>query len=250
MPRARYLAGRAGRGRPRAPFGRSKGCSTAEDHSAAFAQGVVLPPRTHPQATFTNPIDRLRPKSSRTARDRRDDGHVLYHSGYSTILRESGRFGRADRRRGASSSSGWAAILCLPACRSRSWRSTAEPPGDSFVVNNPYQGGNPHVPDFVALTPGFFEGELIGFGVSIAHKTDVGGLVPGSSGAGAREIFHDGMLIPPVRYQTSAGINEIVEAVIRRTAHARVVLGDLRVSWCTHRRRTAGATLRRVFAEP
>ena len=49
---------------------------------------------------------------------------------------------------------------------------------------------------------------LIGFGVSLAHKSDIGGLVPGSSGAAAREIYHDGLLLPPVRFQTEAGIED------------------------------------------
>ena len=75
-------------------------------------------------------------------------------------------------------------------------------PGESFVSNDPYKCGSPHAPDFVAVTPAFHEGVLLGFGVSLAHKSDIGGLVPGSSGAAAREIYHDGLLLPPVRFQT------------------------------------------------
>ena len=81
----------------------------------------------------------------------------------------------------------------------------------------------------VAITPGFHDGALIGFGVSVAHKADIGGLVPGSSGAAAREIFHDGLLLPPVRFQTEAGIDEAVEAIIANNSRIpEVVLGDLR----------------------
>ena len=75
--------------------------------------------------------------------------------------------------------------------------------GDSFVCNDPYQAGNSHVPDMVVATPVFYQGQRIAFGVSVAHKADVGGLVPGSSGAASREIFHDGLRLPPVRYWTS-----------------------------------------------
>ena len=70
-------------------------------------------------------------------------------------------------------------------------------PGESFVSNDPYKCGSPHAPDFVAVTPAFHQGVLLGFGVSLAHKSDIGGLVPGSSGAAAREIYHDGLLLPP-----------------------------------------------------
>lgn len=162
--------------------------------------------------------------------------HALYHSGYSPILRESkdGTAGLCDADGRVVVVGGGLQYHSLPyelAVRAVLARYPRERlrPGDSFVVNDPYLAGNPHVPDFVAITPGFVGDELFCFGVSIAHKSDVGGLVPGSSGAGAREIYHDGMLIPPVRYQTADGINEIVEAVIRANSRTPdVMLGDLR----------------------
>ena len=84
-------------------------------------------------------------------------------------------------------------------------------------------------PDFVVATPAYFESELVAFGVSVAHKADVGGLVPGSSGAAAREIFHDGLLVPPVRMWSAEGVNAEVEAIIRNNSRApEMVLGDLR----------------------
>ena len=122
-------------------------------------------------------------------------------------------------------------------------------PGDSFVVNDPYLGGNPHAPDLIAITPAFAGERIVGFGVSIAHKADIGGIVPGSSGAAAREIYHDGLLLPPVRFQSAAGIEAAIEAIIRRNSRIPdVVLGDLRGQvGCT--RLGVGAarkTLRRV----
>ncbi len=53
--------------------------------------------------------------------------------------------------------------------------------------------------------------------------------MPGSSGAAAREIYHDGLLLPPVRFQTEAGIEESIEAIIANNSRvSEVVLGDLR----------------------
>jgi N-methylhydantoinase B len=162
--------------------------------------------------------------------------HALYHSGYSPILRESkdGTAGLTDRNGRVVIVGGGLQYHTLPyerAVRSVLARYPREGlrPGESFIGNDPYLVGNPHVPDMVAVTPAFADGALIGFGVSIAHKADVGGLVPGSSGAGAREIFHDGILIPPVRYQTNAGIDEIVEAIVRSNSRTPdIVLGDIR----------------------
>jgi N-methylhydantoinase B len=127
--------------------------------------------------------------------------YALYHSGYSPILRESkdGTAGITDAAGRVIMISGGlqyhftayqqtvqAVLARYPAENLR--------PGDSFVANDPYRCGSPHAPDFVALTPAFHGNVLIGFAVSLAHKSDIGGLVPGSSGAAAREIYHDGLL--------------------------------------------------------
>jgi N-methylhydantoinase B len=162
--------------------------------------------------------------------------YALYHSGYSPILRESkdGTAGITDAEGRVIMISGGlqyhftayqqtvqAVLARYPADRLR--------PGESFVANDPYHCGCPHAPDFVALTPAFHKGVLIGFGVSLAHKSDIGGLVPGSSGAAAREIYHDGLLLPPVRFQSDAGVEEAIEAIIANNSRvAEVVLGDLR----------------------
>lgn len=162
--------------------------------------------------------------------------HALYHSGYSPILRESkdGTAGLTDADGRVVVVSGGLQYHSLPYQKAVEGVIARYPreslaPGESFVVNDPYRGGNPHVPDFVAVTPAFHDGRVVGFGVSVAHKADVGGLVPGSSGAGSRSIYHDGMLIPPVRFQTAAGVDESVEAIIRNNSRIPdLVLGDLR----------------------
>ncbi|HUZ74435.1 MAG TPA: hydantoinase B/oxoprolinase family protein [Stellaceae bacterium] len=162
--------------------------------------------------------------------------HALYHSGYSPILRESkdGTAGLADAEGRVVIVGGGIQYhfmqyqLAVQAVLARYPKATLKP-GESFITNDPYKAGSSHVPDMVAITPGFHDGVLIGFGVSVAHKADVGGLVPGSSGAAAREIFHDGLLLPPVRFQTEAGIDEAVEAIIASNSRIpEVLLGDLR----------------------
>jgi N-methylhydantoinase B len=160
--------------------------------------------------------------------------YALYHSGYSPILRES-----KDGTAGLTDPEGRVVIISgglqyhftayQQAVQAVLARYPGLQPGASFITNDPYKGGSPHAPDFVAVTPAFHGGTLIGFGVSLAHKSDIGGLVPGSSGAAAREIYHDGLLLPPVRFQTDAGIEEAIEAIIANNSRvADVVLGDLR----------------------
>ncbi len=161
--------------------------------------------------------------------------HALYHTGYSPILREShdGTAGLTDADGRVVVVSGGLQYHSVPyyhAVQSMLKRfGEAMREGDSFIVNDPYRGGNPHVPDVVAVTPVFVGGRIIAFTVSVAHKSDLGGIVPGSSGAAAREIYHDGLLLPPVRYQTAEGISDMIEDIIRSNSRVPdVVIGDLR----------------------
>ena len=162
--------------------------------------------------------------------------HALFHSGYSPILRESqdGTAGLCDADGRVVMVGGglqYHSLLYSRAIESvRERYPLAEMrDGDSFISNDPYKAGNSHVPDVVVITPIFYRGEIIAFGASVAHKADVGGLVPGSSGAAAREIFHDGVLIPPVRYWTKDGVNREIDAILRNNSRIpEVVIGDLR----------------------
>ena len=161
--------------------------------------------------------------------------HALYHSGYSTILRESqdGTAGITDASGRVIVVSGGLQYHSLPyttAVQSVLARfGDRIQQGDCYVLNDPYLAGNPHVPDMMVITPVFVDSELIAFAVSLAHKVDLGGLVPGSSGAAAREIYHDGLLLPPVLYSSEEGVNEAVDDIIRNNSRVpEAVVGDLR----------------------
>lgn len=72
-------------------------------------------------------------------------------------------------------------------------------PGDMVALNDPYCGGT-HLPDLTLVAPVFPPGgrEPIGFVANRAHHADVGGMVPGSLST-AREIFQEGLRLPPLR---------------------------------------------------
>ncbi|MEA1931771.1 MAG: hydantoinase B/oxoprolinase family protein [Euryarchaeota archaeon] len=80
-------------------------------------------------------------------------------------------------------------------------------PGDVWLLNDPFAGGT-HLPDLTMVSPIVANGEGIGYAVSRAHHADVGGMVPGSMPAGAREIFQEGLRIPPVRIVADGERNE------------------------------------------
>ncbi|MCC6890347.1 MAG: hydantoinase B/oxoprolinase family protein [Hyphomicrobiales bacterium] len=101
--------------------------------------------------------------------------------------------------------------------------------GDAFLINHPYYGGSPHAPDMCVLSPAFVDGELFGFCGSIAHKSDIGGPVPGSCSGQAREVFNEGLHLPPVRYQRRYQTRYDIERIIAANSRTpELVLGDIR----------------------
>lgn len=80
-------------------------------------------------------------------------------------------------------------------------------PGDVFVLNDPFEGGT-HLPDVTLVSPIAHEGEIVGYAASRAHHADVGGQVPGSMPAGAREIYQEGLRLPPVRLIAGGSVND------------------------------------------
>ena len=101
--------------------------------------------------------------------------------------------------------------------------------GDAFIINHPYHGGSPHAPDIAVITPVFVDGKLFGFCGSIAHKSDIGGPVPGSCSGQAREVFNEGLHLPAVRYQSAYRSNGDIERLIGANSRTpELVLGDIR----------------------
>ena len=73
-------------------------------------------------------------------------------------------------------------------------------PGDTFMLNAPYNGGT-HLPDVTVVTPVFdAEGSDLIFSVACrAHHADIGGCSPGSMPATSESIHEEGVLIDNVR---------------------------------------------------
>lgn len=100
--------------------------------------------------------------------------------------------------------------------------------GDAFIVNHPYDGGLPHAPDLAVVTPVWYDGRLVAFGASVAHKSDIGGPVPGSCSGSARETYNEGLHLPPIRYCSEGVVSADIEAIIAANSRmADIVLGDI-----------------------
>lgn len=102
-------------------------------------------------------------------------------------------------------------------------------PEDIFVLNDPYTAGGIHLPDIYAIKPVFDEGELQGFACTLAHHTDVGGIVPGSNSTNATEIYQEGICLPALKlYERGVPNEAIFEILARNVRVPDKVLGDLR----------------------
>jgi N-methylhydantoinase B len=160
----------------------------------------------------------------------------LFRTGYSTIIRES-----QDASCAILNTKGEVVaqhvVLPLhmgafPACAEailKTFRLSEIGEGDAFIINHPYIGGSPHAPDMGVLTPICYQGEWVGFAANMAHKSDIGGTVPGSGSGNAREIFHEGLHLPPVKFMAQFRPVKEIDALV--TANSRtpaLVLGDLR----------------------
>jgi len=86
-------------------------------------------------------------------------------------------------------------------------------PGDVFVLNDPFSGGT-HLPDITLVSPITVANNIVAYGVSRAHHSDVGGKTPGSMPAGAKELYEEGLRLPPVRLQSGGSYQEDIQSVI------------------------------------
>jgi N-methylhydantoinase B len=101
--------------------------------------------------------------------------------------------------------------------------------GDAFITNHPYLAEVTHSVDTSVVTPLIVDGRLVAWCGSIAHKSDLGGMVRGTGNGSAREIFQEGTLYPPVRYVHRGTVVRDIDAIIRaNTRTPQTVIGDLR----------------------
>ena len=100
-------------------------------------------------------------------------------------------------------------------------------PGDIFILNDPYTGGS-HLPDITLVGAIEVDGAVGGYSVVRAHHSDVGGVQAGSMPAGAREIFAEGVIVPPLRL--TADVERFLLANVRTPETRRADLAAQRAA--------------------
>ncbi len=92
-------------------------------------------------------------------------------------------------------------------------------PGDTFLFNDPYEGGT-HLNDVRLVRPVFRDGRLFCWMASVGHWLDLGGNVPGGYNPQATECFQEGVRIPPVKLISAGRMNMDIVDIL--AANARV----------------------------
>ncbi|WP_326836949.1 hydantoinase B/oxoprolinase family protein [Amycolatopsis rhabdoformis] len=96
--------------------------------------------------------------------------------------------------------------------------------GDVLFTNDPWIGAG-HLPDVAVVTPFFKHGKVVGFAGSIAHVSDIGGLLNQSE---ARSVYEEGVYFPPLKLYDAGVRNEAVFATLRGSVRApELVIGDI-----------------------
>jgi len=120
-------------------------------------------------------------------------------------------------------------------------RFPAFAPGDVIVLNDPYLGGT-HLPDITMVSPVFIAddpagrtGQLFGFVASRAHHADIGGMSPGSMPM-SRELYQEGVIIPPLKVIKAGVVNEeVLELFYRNVRTPDERRGDMQAQLATAR---------------
>ena len=88
--------------------------------------------------------------------------------------------------------------------------------GDIFMTSDPYSvnGAISHANDWLLLMPIYKDGRVIAWSAMFGHMTDIGGKVPGSLPIDARQIYEEGIVIPPLKIYRRGELQEDVLKVI------------------------------------
>jgi N-methylhydantoinase B len=102
--------------------------------------------------------------------------------------------------------------------------------GDLYWYNDVYasKGGVSQVNDTVFVMPVFSGDRLVAFAESWGHLWDIGGTYPGSVSPHATSVFHEGIMIPPVRVMRDGVVNEdVVRIYTRNSRFPEMMKGDI-----------------------
>ena len=100
-------------------------------------------------------------------------------------------------------------------------------PGDVLITNDPFRVGN-HVNDICFIHPVFVNGELVSYVNLRAHQIDVGGLVAAGFSATKKNIYEEGISIPPLLlFQGGKPVRSAFSLIFDNSRMGELLLPDI-----------------------
>jgi N-methylhydantoinase B len=97
-----------------------------------------------------------------------------------------------------------------------------------FLLNHPYMGCM-HTPDLNVVMPVFLDGGLRAWVGATAPHVDLGGPTPGTLAAHHRELYAEGLVLPPVHlYEGGAENADLIQLISSNVRDPAALLADLR----------------------
>ena len=97
-------------------------------------------------------------------------------------------------------------------------------PGDVFIVNDPWLLAG-HLNDVCVMSPIFYKQRPVAFTACVFHHSDIGGRVASDN----REVYEEGIFIPPLKLYEAGVLNQSVLNLIRWNVRTpEEVTGDIR----------------------
>lgn len=99
-------------------------------------------------------------------------------------------------------------------------------PGDIFLNNSPYHG-NTHAQEITVVCPVFYQDELLFWCMNRPHHEDVGGIKPSAADPYAKNIWEEGLYIPPIRAARNYKEDpHLAELILFKMRYKKLFRGD------------------------
>ncbi|MFA4930126.1 MAG: hydantoinase B/oxoprolinase family protein, partial [Patulibacter sp.] len=99
--------------------------------------------------------------------------------------------------------------------------------GDVYMCNAPYRG-NTHVGDVVTAEPVFVDGEHLFWSVTKGHQLDVGAVIPSSIVPAAKDVWQEGLHIPPLKiHDRGVPREDVIDLYLTNLRYRDLLKGDL-----------------------
>lgn len=99
--------------------------------------------------------------------------------------------------------------------------------GDIYMCNAPYRK-NTHVGDVVTAEPVFAEGRHLFWSVTKGHQLDIGAFVPSSVAPPAKDVWHEGLHIPPLKiHDRGEPRKDVIDFYLSNLRYRDLLKGDL-----------------------